>query len=149
MKQNKNLLVLFIILMLMSCATKPIETKIITKPVEIEIYQPPLPYPLVLEVPYFHVVTKSKVDELFKKLHNNVFIAISVRDYEKLAKNLQESRRYRLELMELVNYYRKVTQPQSWEEANDGIRKERLKPTENTIYEIPPSIIETIGDIVR
>lgn len=151
-------IILFLCLILVSCVSKPIETRIITKPVEIEIYQPPLPEPISLETPYFYVVTEKILEDFLQKLRSlqggdPVFIAITPRDYEKLASNLQESRRYRIEMTKIVDYYRVMTQPKTWEEANEKKRKEALIITEVIKYEFPPTLLEkttqTIGDIMN
>jgi hypothetical protein len=64
-----------------------------------------------------------------------VFFAFTPQDYEKMAYNLQEVRRYILQQKEVIIYYQRVTQPQSWDEKNDSTRSRSLKPNEETIIE--------------
>ena len=47
-----------------------------------------------------------------------VFLAMSVADYELMAYNLQEIRRYVQEMNEVIVYYRKTTMPEESEEIN-------------------------------
>lgn len=144
-----KLIKLLPVLLLVGCSSVPIETKIITQPVEIEVYQPPLPYALNLELPYFYVVTEERLPNFLKNIKTiqqgaPVFIAITPQDYEKLAMNLQEQKRYRTELMDIVKYYRKVTQPDSWEEGNESTRNKNLKPSTTTTFEQSPSMLEKL-----
>jgi hypothetical protein len=124
-----------------ACATTtPREVKIITKPVEIEIFQPELPDTIELERPTWYVVTRKNLEEFLTELEkiqgeSPVFFAFTPQDYEKMAYNLQELRRYILQQKEVIIYYQRVTQPQSWDEKNDSTRSQSLKPSEETIIE--------------
>lgn len=130
-----------LILLTTACSTTtPREIKIITKPVEIEIFQPELPDAIKLERPKWYVVTRKNLDEFLKELeriqgNSPVFFAFTPQDYEKMAYNLQEIRRYILQQKEVIIYYQRVTQPQSWDEKNDSTRSQSLKPSEEVIIE--------------
>jgi hypothetical protein len=53
-----------------------------------------------------------------------VFTAMSIADYELMAFNLQEIRRYVQEMNEVIVYYRKVTMPEEGEEINTETNSE-------------------------
>jgi len=122
------------------CAATPREVRIITKPIEIEIFQPDLPDAIKLERPRWFVVNRENLEEFLIELEriqgeSPVFFAFTPQDYEKMAYNLQEVRRYILQQKEVISYYQRVTQPQSWDEKNDSTRSRSLKPSEETIIE--------------
>ena len=131
---------MLILLLTTACATTPREVKIITKPVEIEIFQPDLPDAIELERPKWYVVNRENLEEFLTELEriqsaSPVFFAFTPQDYEKMAYNLQEVRRYILQAKEVIVYYQRVTQPQSWDEKNDSTRNQSLQPSEETIVE--------------
>ena len=131
---------MLILLLTTACATAPREVKIITKPVEIEIFQPELPDAIELERPKWYVVTRKNLEEFLTELEriqgaSPVFFAFTPQDYEKMAYNLQEVRRYILQAKEVIVYYQRVTQPQSWDEKNASARSQSLQPSEETIVE--------------
>lgn len=96
-----------------SLIPKPREVEIITKPVEIEITQPLLPRKLDLKSPQWYVVSDANLDEFLKRIDKEaggvVFFAMSPGDYEMMAYNMQELRRYVKEMNEVIIYYRTVT----------------------------------------
>ena len=132
---------MLILLLTTACATTPPrEVKIITKPVEIQIFQPELPDAIELERPKWYVVTRKNLEEFLTELEriqgaSPVFFAFTPQDYEKMAYNLQELRRYVLQQKEVIVYYQRVTEPQRWEEKNDSTRNQSLKPSEETVVE--------------
>ena len=131
---------MLILLVTTACATTPREVKIITKPVEIEIFQPDLPDAIKLERPKWYVVNRKNLEGFLEELEkiqgdSPVFFAFTPQDYEKMSYNLQEVRRYILQQKEVIIYYQRVTQPQSWEEKNDSARSQSLKPSEEVITE--------------
>lgn len=83
------------------------------KPVPIEITQPILPKEIDLKEPYWYVVSEKNLDEFLERVQEEqgtlVFFAMSVPDYELMAYNMQELRRYIRELQTVVVYYREVT----------------------------------------
>lgn len=92
----------------------PREVEIVTKPVEIEIIQPTLPRPLDLKEPRWYVVSQGNLDTFLEDISKEsggqvVFVAMSVQDYELMAYNMQEIKRYVRELGQVVVYYRNVT----------------------------------------
>ena len=72
-----------------------------------------MPREINLSVPYWFVVSDLNVDEFLEKVEKEegriVFVAMSIPDYELMAYNMQELKRYINELKEVVVYYRKVT----------------------------------------
>tara|TARA_R100001163_G_C5035620_1_gene174871 strand:+ start:770 stop:1012 length:243 start_codon:yes stop_codon:yes gene_type:complete len=80
-----------------------------------------MPRAVDLKEPYWYVVSEKNLDEFLERVekeHGNVvFVAMSVPDYELMAYNMQELKRYIKELKEVVVYYRKVT-------TNEGEKNE-------------------------
>ena len=100
----------------------PREVEIITKPIQIEVVQPTLPRPVSLKEPRWYVVSDRKIPkedrtyldkfiEDIKKKHGGdiVFVAMTVEDYELMAYNTQEIKRYISQLGEVIVYYKDVT----------------------------------------
>jgi len=102
-------------MMVCSCSLIPSrqQVDIITKPVERIIVQPVMPREIDLKEPYWYVVSDKNLKEFLIKVEKQegqvVFFAMSVPDYELMAYNMQELKRYINELQEVVVYYRKVT----------------------------------------
>jgi hypothetical protein len=120
MALNKTVAVLTILMMACSCSLIPTKkVEIISKPVERTIVQPILPREIDLKQPYWYVVSAQNLDEFLLQIEKDqgqvVFFAMSVPDYELMAYNMQELKRYINELKEVVVYYRKVTTKQEKE----------------------------------
>ena len=112
---------LMILIVACSCSLIPTkEVEIITKPVERKIVQPILPREIDLKEPYWYVVSEQNLDDFLARVEKEqgkvVFFAMSVPDYELMAYNMQELKRYINELKEVVVYYRKVTVSQEQED---------------------------------
>tara|TARA_R110000803_G_scaffold23207_3_gene57134 strand:+ start:628 stop:945 length:318 start_codon:yes stop_codon:yes gene_type:complete len=105
--------------MVCSCSLIPRKVDIVTKPLERDIVQPILPRSIDLKDPYWYVVSDKNMDEFIARVQKDqghvVFFAMSVPDYELMAYNMQELKRYISELKEVVVYYRKVTTSQKQE----------------------------------
>ena len=101
--------------MVCSCSLIPSrqQVDIITKPIERTIVQPVMPREIDLKEPYWYVVSGKNLDEFLARVEKEegqgVFFAMSVPDYELMAYNMQELKRYINELQEVIVYYRKVT----------------------------------------
>lgn len=84
-----------------------------SKPIERTIAQPILPREIDLKEPYWYVVSDKNIDQFLARIEKDqgqiVFFAMSVPDYELMAYNMQELKRYINELKEVVVYYRTVT----------------------------------------
>lgn len=102
---------------MMACSCSLIPSKqsveVISKPIQRTIVQPILPREIDLKDPYWYVVSDKNLEEFLAKIEKDqgqvVFVAMSVSDYELIAYNMQELKRYINELKEVVVYYRKVT----------------------------------------
>ncbi len=110
----KRIVVLLIVsIMAYSCSLIPKQVDVISKPVERKIVQPILPREIDLKEPFWFVVSELNVDEFLERVKKEegriVFVAMSIPDYELMAYNMQELKRYINELKEVVVYYRKVT----------------------------------------
>jgi hypothetical protein len=131
MQQKKYLTVskqivglLIVSMMISSCSLLGLgkkQVEVITKPLERIIAQPVMPREIDLKEPYWYVVSEKNIDEFLARVEKEhgqvVFFAMSVPDYELMAYNMQELRRYIRELREVVVYYEKVTSPK--EENNE------------------------------
>ena len=101
---------------MMACSCSLIPSKqieVISKPIKRTIVQPILPREIDLKDPYWYVVSNKNIDNFLAQIEKDqgqlVFVAMSVSDYELMAYNMQELKRYINELKEVVVYYRKVT----------------------------------------
>ena len=98
-----------------SCSLFPSrqQVEIISKPIERSIAQPVMPRAISLNDPYWYVVSDKNIEEFLSRIEKEsgsvVFLAMSVSDYELMAYNTQELKRYISELQEVVVYYKKVT----------------------------------------
>ncbi len=101
---------------MMACSCSLIPSKqveVVTKPIERQIVQPIMPRAVDLKDPYWYVVSEKNIDDFIAQIEKEqgtvVFLAMSVPDYELMAYNMQELKRYINELKEVVVYYKKVT----------------------------------------
>ena len=96
-----------------SCSLIPKQVDVISKPVERQIAQPILPRGIDLKNPFWYVVSEKNLDSFIETVKREegrvVFVAMSIPDYELMAYNMQELKRYIRELKEVVVYYRMVT----------------------------------------
>ena len=108
----RTIVILFLILTTSACATRSVD--VISKPIEIDIVQPNLPRGLELREPYWYVVNEENIDTFLSDVKKQsggtvVFVAMTIADYENMAYNMQEVKRYVRELGEVIVYYRSVT----------------------------------------
>ena len=98
-----------------SCSLIPSlqQVEVVSKPVERTFIQPVMPRGIDLKEPYWYVVSEKNIDEFLARIKkdqgNVVFFAMSVPDYELMAYNMQELKRYINELKQVVVYYKTVT----------------------------------------
>ena len=129
MRITQTLAILTATLLLSSCASfgigglfkgkdklpPPIpEVKIVTEQVAVEIYQPPLPQEIQMQDVEFFVINRNNLDEQIKKVEKIldggfVVFALIPQDYEAMAANLQEIKRYILQSKDVILYYRQAT----------------------------------------
>ena len=85
----------------------------------------PSPKPISMNGIHFYVVTEENLEDFkqrfLKKNSDLVFIAMSVRDYENLAFNVQDVKRYIKQQKEIIIYYEIVA---------EGTKKEKIKKEE-------------------
>lgn len=94
-------------------APEPI-IKTVTEYKTLEIYQPQLPKQIDLQDVEFFVVTEKNLEEQVARIQkmqdgNFVIFAMTPQDYENMAFNLQELRRYIRQQKEIIIYYRDAT----------------------------------------
>ena len=101
------------------------EIKVVTKAVKVQIPTVARPKPLQLTDTRVFVVTEENFDafvEEFKSIYGEVaFVALSMQDYENLALNVSDLRRYINQQNQIIVYYEKaVTDEPKEENAQDG-----------------------------
>jgi hypothetical protein len=102
--------------LMMACSCSLIPTKqieVTAKPLDRKIVQPIMPREIDLKEPMWIVVTPDNWEEQLARIEEQegelVFLAMTIPDYEVMAYNMQELKRYINELKEVVVYYRTVT----------------------------------------
>tara|TARA_R100000278_G_scaffold2485_1_gene4822 strand:- start:394 stop:786 length:393 start_codon:yes stop_codon:yes gene_type:complete len=120
-----NLWKLFLVLPLLATGCSsfqkvlPLEVKTIE--VERKIPAQTRPKSISLNDIYFYVVTDRNFEEFKQKFEKEngdlVFYAVSVRDYETLALNMAEIKRYIQQQQELIVYYEKAIEPKEKKET--------------------------------
>ena len=119
---KQSALLLMILMMACSCSLIPTkQIQVTAKPLDRTIVQPIMPREIDLKEVRWLTITPENFEEQFKVIEDQegelVFLAMTVPDYEVMAYNMQEIKRYITELKDVVVYYRKVTTNQ--EEANE------------------------------
>ena len=109
-----------ILMMACSCSLLPTrEIQVSAKPIERKIVQPVMPREIDLKQVTWLTITPENFEEQFALIEDQegelVFLAMTVPDYETMAYNMQEIKRYITELKDVVVYYRKVTVTQKEE----------------------------------
>ena len=103
-----------ILIMACSCSLLPTkQIEVTAKPLERTIVQPVMPREIDLREPMWIVVTPDNWEDQLAKIEEQegelVFLAMTIPDYEVMAYNMQELKRYINELKEVVVYYKTVT----------------------------------------
>ncbi len=103
-----------------SCSLLPTrEIQVSAKPIDRQIVQPVMPREIDLKQVRWLTITPENFEEQFALIEDQegelVFLAMTVPDYETMAYNMQEIKRYITELKDVVVYYRKVTVTQKEE----------------------------------
>ena len=110
--------------------------KTVTEYRTLEIYQPPLPKAIDLQDVEFFVITENNFEEQVRRLQKMqdgtyVLFGITPQDYENMAYNLQELRRYIRQQKEIIIYYRQATQgdentdSEDWMERNEEVLEDQ------------------------
>ena len=105
---------LMTLMMVSNCSLLPTRTlEVKAKPIERTIVQPIMPREIDLKTVRWLTITPENFEEQFKVIEDQegelVFLAMTIPDYELMAYNMQELKRYITELKDVVVYYRKVT----------------------------------------
>ena len=119
-------LILPILLLSSGCSyfKNPLKT-IEIKTVEVERVIPTQnrPKPMSMNNIHFYVVTEENFEDFKKRFMEEnadfLFYSLSVRDYETLALNMADIKRYILQQKELIIYYEKAVAPTPTEEEKD------------------------------
>ena len=115
--QSKTLAVpLMVLTMACSCSLIPTkQIEVVAKPLERKIIQPVMPRQIDLQNPTWIVVNPDNWEDQLALIEQQegelVFLAMTIPDYEVMAYNMQELKRYITELKDVVVYYREVTMP--------------------------------------
>jgi hypothetical protein len=114
-KTSKNSAILLMTLTMVSnCSLLPTRTlEVSAKPIERTIVQPIMPREIDLKTVQWLTITPENFEEQFAVIEAQegelVFLAMTIPDYELMAYNMQELKRYITELKDVVVYYREVT----------------------------------------
>lgn len=132
----KQIAILSTILMTTSgCSTirdiwnPPVKIETITKTVERKIVQPTMPRALDLKEPGWIVVSAINIREFEKFVidENMAMFAMTADDYEIMASNMQEIKRYITQMKQVIVYYRNVTTtPEKKEDGGTGAEDSNL-----------------------
>ena len=111
---SKSAVMLMVLIMACSCSLLPTrEIQVTAKPMERKIVQPIMPRAIDLKELQWLTVTPDNWEEQLARIEQQegelVFLAMTIPDYEVMAYNMQEIKRYITELKDVVVYYRKVT----------------------------------------
>ena len=113
----KNLLLISSIALFLSACGSIEKLKVFSKPVENKIIAPSDPKPLLLDKLHFDVVNKDNIEQYLsevKKQQNTdefVFYAMTPKNYELLALNMREVKRFIIQQKEIIIFYKEATQP--------------------------------------
>lgn len=112
---SKAIPLLILTLIINGCSLipkQPREVEIKTVEVRIPIQHPVYPRPIDMKEPKWYVVSNKNLDEFLTNIEKEagqmVFVAMSVPDYELMAYNLQEIKRFAKETKEVIVHYRTV-----------------------------------------
>ena len=114
-KTSRSLAILLTISMMgSSCSLIPTkQIEVVAKPIERQIVQPIMPREIDLKEVRWLTITPENYEEQFAVIEAQegelVFLAMTIPDYEVMAYNMQELKRYITELKDVVVYYREVT----------------------------------------
>ena len=104
-------------LLLTGCSSLQMEPeiKVVTKVEKVQIPVVARPKPVQLSDTRVFVVTKDNYEEFvkdFKEVYGELaYVALSMKDYENLAINIAEMRRYLNQQKEIIVYYEKAVKP--------------------------------------
>ena len=102
------------LIMVSNCSLIPTrEIQVSAKPIDRKIVQPIMPREIDLKEPLWIVITPENIESQLAFIEEQegelIFLAMTIPDYEVMAYNMQEIKRYITELKDVVVYYREVT----------------------------------------
>ena len=118
------LLIIPLFLLISACSSWPKLKTIEIKTVEVERVIPTvnMPRPISMNDIKFYVVTIDTFEEFKARFEKDngefLFYAISVRDYETLALNMADIKRYVEQQKQIIIYYEKALSPKEEEKEN-------------------------------
>ena len=124
LKNSLALILLPLLLLSSGCSTWNPLKKIEIKTVEVERVIPTQnrPRPVKMNDIYFYVVTEQNFEDFKKRFVKEngdlVGYVLSVRDYETLALNMAELKRYLIQQKEIIVYYEKAVTPKPKEKKD-------------------------------
>lgn len=111
----KKVVLLLLLITISGCSLlpkppEPIPVEIKTVPVRIAIPQPTMPRPIDLKETYWYVVSDKNLEEFLNTVKKQsgdkvVFAAMTIADYENMAYNMQEIKRYVEQSKAVILYY--------------------------------------------
>jgi hypothetical protein len=119
------LLVTALLLLTSGCSTFLPEPKVVTVTKILEKTIPTVPHPKSVQLNdvKIYVVSKENYEEFIKEFESkngaDAYIAISVKDYENLALNFAELRRYIEQQKQIILYYEEAVKPSEGERDSD------------------------------
>jgi hypothetical protein len=119
------LLVTALLLLTSGCSTFLPEPKVVTVTKIVERTIPTVPHPKSVQLNdvKIYVVSKENYEEFIKEFESkngaDAYIAISVKDYENLALNFAELRRYIEQQKQIILYYEEAVKPSEGERDSD------------------------------
>ncbi len=155
----KSIAITTTLLVLNGCAflnPPPREVEIKTVEVQIPIQHPVLPRPIDMKEPKWYVVSNKNLDQFLERIEKEsgsmVFVAMSVPDYELMAYNLQEIKRFVKQTKEVIVYYKNVTDPDNDEKKDDSLEEKYFSDEEKQSEKTPPkqegSFLDTLKERV-
>jgi len=109
--KNSRLSFLCLVLLVVACGPDTKTLEIQTSSAKITISEPPAPRELVMQPINVNVITQENFQELAAQLQTDpksVFLVMTPNDYESLASNVAELRRYITQQSAIVQYYRDI-----------------------------------------
>ena len=111
---SKSVALLMVLIVACSCSLLPTkQIQVTAKPLQKKIVQPIMPREIDLKQLQWIAVTPDNWEEQLARIEEQegelVFLAMTIPDYEVMAYNMQEIKRYITELKDVVVYYREVT----------------------------------------
>ena len=94
---------LLLILMITGCTSKAPELTVVKEVERLILVKPPKPAGLTLEVPTFRVITGNTCLKVYEE--TGPMFSLDALGYQQMARNIQEMRRYILELQNVIKFY--------------------------------------------